>query len=59
MPTEWEAGWASGAVLDVLKEENSVAPAGTRTSDRPARSLITIATTVSRPPNVFCEVKSL
>ena len=41
------------------REKIRLPPAGTGTSDRPARSLITIATTVSRPPYVFCEVKSL
>ena len=50
VPIVQEAGWAPGPVWTGVE---NLAPTGIRSPDRPARSVVTIPTELSRPPYIL------
>ena len=51
LPIEYEAGWLGPKVgLDELENRKISFPAGNRTQDHPARSLVAMPTALSRLP---------
>ena len=49
VPIEQEGRWAPQAVWTIRRGDKPLAPAGIRTSDRPARNVVTVLITLSWP----------